>query len=157
MEGQLNVGSVVRVGLHGRNVRAFVTELLDEPAVANPRPVSRLVSPAPIFDADTIELAQWVARRYVVPLGQVLHDAVPGRFSLPESSMKPPGNPARVSDALAPGGLGEGLANVIRASGGAWMAPPTILMLHNTMHRPFFKSPRIMNRIVPTSRSYDQR
>ena len=31
----------------------------------------------------------------------------------------------------------------------AWLAPPAILMLHNTMHRPFFKSPRIMNRVVP--------
>lgn len=31
----------------------------------------------------------------------------------------------------------------------AWLAPPSILMLHNTMHRPFFKSPRIMNRVVP--------
>ena len=29
----------------------------------------------------------------------------------------------------------------------AWMAPPSILMLHNTMHRPFFKSPRILNRV----------
>lgn len=31
----------------------------------------------------------------------------------------------------------------------AWMAPPCILMLHNTMHRPFFKSPKWMNRVVP--------
>src|SRR3990167_7021643 len=31
----------------------------------------------------------------------------------------------------------------------AWLAPSTILMLHNTMHRPFFKTPRIMNRVVP--------
>jgi fatty acid desaturase len=30
----------------------------------------------------------------------------------------------------------------------AWMGPPTILMLHNTMHRPFFKSPRVLNRAV---------
>jgi fatty acid desaturase len=35
----------------------------------------------------------------------------------------------------------------------AWMAPPTILMLHNTMHRPFFKAPRLMNRIVPYTMS----
>ncbi|MFO0595954.1 MAG: fatty acid desaturase [Myxococcaceae bacterium] len=31
----------------------------------------------------------------------------------------------------------------------AWLAPPTILMLHNTMHRPFFKSPRWLNKFVP--------
>ena len=35
----------------------------------------------------------------------------------------------------------------------AWLAPPAILMLHNTMHRPFFKSPRIMNRVVPYTMS----
>ena len=35
----------------------------------------------------------------------------------------------------------------------AWLAPPAILMLHNTMHRPFFKSPRILNRVVPYTMS----
>lgn len=34
-----------------------------------------------------------------------------------------------------------------------WLAPPTILMLHNTMHRPFIKSPRILNRVVPYTMS----
>lgn len=35
----------------------------------------------------------------------------------------------------------------------AWMAPPVILMLHNTMHRPFFKRWRVLNRVVPYSMS----
>lgn len=35
----------------------------------------------------------------------------------------------------------------------AWMAPPCILMLHNTMHRPFFKSPRWLNKAVPFTMS----
>jgi primosomal protein N' (replication factor Y) len=82
---RLQVGSVVRVVLHGRNVRAFVTELLDEPAVAKARPISSLVSPEPVFDEATIRLAAWVGRRYLVPLGLVLHDAVPGRFSASDS------------------------------------------------------------------------
>lgn len=30
-----------------------------------------------------------------------------------------------------------------------WLVPPTILMLHNTMHRPFFKRPRFLNRVHP--------
>jgi fatty acid desaturase len=34
-----------------------------------------------------------------------------------------------------------------------WLGPPAILMLHNTMHRPFFKSPRVMNRIIPYAMS----
>lgn len=35
----------------------------------------------------------------------------------------------------------------------AVMAPPAILMLHNTMHRPFVKSPRWLNRFIPFSTS----
>jgi primosomal protein N' len=85
MLGRVQVGSVVRVVLHGRNVRAFVTELLDEPAVPKTRALSSLVSEEPIFTADSIELARFVARRYVAPLGLVLHDAVPGRFSTPKA------------------------------------------------------------------------
>lgn len=85
MLGRVHVGSVVRVNLHGRNVRAFVIAVLDEPDVAKPRSLSALVSAEPMFSQDTIALAAWTARRYVVPLGVVLHDAVPGRFSAPGS------------------------------------------------------------------------
>lgn len=35
----------------------------------------------------------------------------------------------------------------------AWLAPPTILMLHNTMHRPFIKSPKVLNRVIPYTMS----
>jgi fatty acid desaturase len=34
-----------------------------------------------------------------------------------------------------------------------WMAPPAILMLHNTMHRPWFKRARWLNRAVPYTMS----
>ncbi len=81
MAGRVDVGSVVRVVVHGRGMRAFVTELMDEPAVAKTRPLSTLVSPEPLFTQHEIDLARWVAHRYIVPLGLVLHDSVPGRFS----------------------------------------------------------------------------
>ncbi len=35
----------------------------------------------------------------------------------------------------------------------AWLAPPAILMLHNTMHRPFIKAPRVLGRILPYTMS----
>ena len=92
MLGRVDVGSVVRVNLHGRNMRAFVVTMLDEAAVAKPRALSSLVSEEPLFTADTIALAKWTARRYIVPLGAVLHDAVPGRFSAPART-----SPARAS------------------------------------------------------------
>lgn len=45
------------------------------------------------------------------------------------------------------------LAAAVFAIQVAWMGPPTILMLHNTMHRPFIKAPRFLNRAVPYAMS----
>jgi len=90
MLARVDVGSVVRVVVHGRGMRGFVTELLDEAAVAKPRLLRSLVSPQPLFTAAEISLARWTARRYVVPLGLVLHDAVPGRFSTAADDVQMP-------------------------------------------------------------------
>lgn len=35
----------------------------------------------------------------------------------------------------------------------AWLAPPTILMLHCTMHRPYIKSPKWLSKVIPFSSS----
>jgi primosomal protein N' (replication factor Y) len=101
MHGRVHVGSVVRVPLHGRRVRAFVTDLLDEPAVSNPRPLSALVSPEPLFAPPEIDLARWIAARYVTTLGVVLHEATPGRYSTTK-----PGDPAPSPNAPRPPWLG---------------------------------------------------
>jgi fatty acid desaturase len=45
------------------------------------------------------------------------------------------------------------LAVVVWAIQIGWMAPPCILMLHNTMHRPFFKNPRWLNKAIPFTMS----
>src|SRR5439155_165882 len=94
MRERVDVGSVVRVPLHGRRVRAYVTELLELPAVADPRPLSSLVSAEPLFAREQIELARWVADRYVTTMGTVLHDAVPGRYSAPTPAVATPSRPA---------------------------------------------------------------
>lgn len=102
LQGKVEVGSVVRVVLHGRGMRAFVTDLLEAPAVAKANPLRSLVSPQPLFGADEVELARWIARRYVVPLGLVFHDAVPGRFS------------SRDTEDLGEGGEGHSRTEAIR-------------------------------------------
>jgi primosomal protein N' (replication factor Y) len=128
MLGRVGVGSVVRVNLHGRNVRAFVIELLDEPAVPTPRALSSLVGAEPLFTAETIALAAWAARRYVVPLGVVLHDAVPGRFSAPGSG---PGLRSKVSAGAAaavdrPVWLRDDLAACVAAGGEMCVVLPSL-------------------------------
>ena len=123
MIGKVHPGSVVRVVLHGRSMRAFVTELLTDAAVPNPRPLRSLVAPEPVFAPSEIELARWVSRRYVVPLGHVFHDAVPGRFSAPGSDGAVSSPPRRVP---APGWLNGGLDDVVRQRGAVCVFPPTV-------------------------------
>lgn len=41
------------------------------------------------------------------------------------------------------------LALIVWAVQLGWMSPPTILMLHCTMHRPFFNEPKWLNRTIP--------
>jgi len=87
--GRVAVGSVVRVPLHGRRVRAFVTELVDAPEVATTKPLSALVSEQPLYTSDEIAVARTIARRYLATVGQVLHHGVPGRYSAPKDSDPP--------------------------------------------------------------------
>ncbi len=123
MVGKVRPGSVVRVLLHGRNMRGFVTDLLDEAAVANARPLRSLVAPEAVFAPPEIELARWMARRYVVPLGHVLHDAVPGRFSAPGSNVAAVPAPASTP---APSWLRGDIGEIVQGRGAACVFPPTL-------------------------------
>ncbi|HVE92126.1 MAG TPA: hypothetical protein VNE62_07485 [Actinomycetota bacterium] len=130
MTGRVRPGCVVRVPLHGRRVRAFVTELLESPEVPDPKPLSSLVSEQPVFAPPEIELARWQARRYVATLGQVLHQAVPGRLSAPALTADPKA-PAPATPEADPGlqwleepgamarAVGERGRLVVVAAGGA--------------------------------------
>ncbi len=124
LAGKVRVGSVVRVVLHGRNMRAFVTELLSEASVPDPRPLRSVVASEPVFAARELALARWTADRYVTSLGRVLHDAVPGRFSAPSAAGdQAPDSPAR--DAPS-GAFAAGIADVIARSSVACVFPPTV-------------------------------
>lgn len=104
MLGRVAPGSVVRVPLHGRRVRAYVVAVHDHPAVERPSVLSALVSHEPLFAATEIATARWTADRYVSTLGSVLHRFVPGRYSAP----------------ALPAGRG---APPPRSAGPAWLAP----------------------------------
>lgn len=115
MRGRVRVGSVVRVRLHGRRMRAYVTSMPTEPAVPEPTTLSALVSDEPLFDPETVDLARWASRRYLASLGSVLHLATPGRFSAPPVGA----DPAELFSASAPGWLADpgALETVVRERG----------------------------------------
>ena len=122
LEGKVDVGSVVRVVLHGRGMRAFVTDLLDEPAVPNPRPLRSVVAADPLFGRGELDVARRAARRYVVAMGHVLHDAVPGRFSAPRTGLKPSTQPNRSGGDR----LRVAIAEVVGRRGHACVFPATV-------------------------------
>lgn len=74
------VGSLVQVPFHGRLVRGWV---LGRTSDVPPRvlPVKRVVSPVRFFDRPMLELASWVAERYVAPLAAVLGALSPPRVA----------------------------------------------------------------------------
>ncbi len=121
--GRVRVGSVVRVVLHGRGMRAFVTDLLDTPAVENPRPLRSVVAPEPVFGPQELALARWAADRYVASMGRVLHDAVPGRFSAPSSDHPEPQERPPRSEVRW---LGDNIHRLIEGAGEACVLPPTL-------------------------------
>lgn len=97
-------------------------ELLDEPAVPNPRPLRSVVAIDPVFGHAELDLARRAARRYVVAIGHVLHEAVPGRFSAPGTGwtrVAPPGRGG--SDRLR-----AAVADVVGNRGRACVFPPTV-------------------------------
>jgi primosomal protein N' (replication factor Y) len=121
--GRVHVGSVVRVVLHGRSMRAFVTDLLDAPAVDDPRPLRSIVAPEPVFGRHELTLARWAADRYVASMGHVLHDAVPGRFSAPMSTRSETRQLLPRSEVRW---LGGGVRELIDGAGSACIFPPTL-------------------------------
>ena len=79
--GDVAVGSIVRVELHGRRVDAWVVEYLDDASAElvdyELKPLIALLSVGP--DAETVRLARWAADRFAGPLRAVLTVASPPR------------------------------------------------------------------------------
>lgn len=76
---RLEIGSMVRVPLHGRRVAAWVSQLdPDTPAGVQLRPLAKLSGIGP--DADTVDLARWASWRWAGSLSSVLGTASPPRM-----------------------------------------------------------------------------
>ncbi|MER3455446.1 MAG: primosomal protein N' [candidate division GAL15 bacterium] len=73
----LAVGARVLVPLGGRTVPGFVVGTDSEAPVDTVLPVREVISRTPLFDADTWELARWVAERYLSHPRDALRAAFP--------------------------------------------------------------------------------
>ncbi|MEW6429340.1 MAG: primosomal protein N', partial [Thermodesulfobacteriota bacterium] len=79
LAGEVAVGKRLLVPLGRRNVTAYCLD----PAAAPPtgdfklRPILDVLDAAPLFPAGMIPFFQWIARYYLVPLGEVIGEALP--------------------------------------------------------------------------------
>ncbi|MCU1456837.1 MAG: replication restart helicase PriA, partial [Actinomycetia bacterium] len=77
MADRVRVGSIVRVGLHGRRVRGWIVEddVVAETEAAKLKPLLQLVSEGP--PPELVDLASWAAWRWAGPSAALLRAASP--------------------------------------------------------------------------------
>jgi primosomal protein N' len=88
LQAAVQVGSLVRVPFGNRRVRAIVTSLLPT-AAEGLEEVAALVAGAPVAPGRLIEVFDWLALRYVAPLGRAFERAVPPRVRMKVASPEP--------------------------------------------------------------------
>ena len=78
-EVTVHVGSVVRAPFRGKRRIGVVTGLLEASDIERPLPLAALVGPG--LDDETVDLARWVAGRYLATLGEALATVLPQRVA----------------------------------------------------------------------------
>lgn len=74
---QIQKGVCVQVPLRGKTAQGFVVAVKEQSEVANPRPIEKALSNGPVLTLELFELAVWLARYYMCPLGKVLKTMLP--------------------------------------------------------------------------------
>ncbi len=124
LAGAITVGCIVRVVLHGRQVRGWVVaEVTELPALVGLRPVGELVSigPAPAV----VELSRWAAWRYSGRLRPLLVAASPPRLvrSLPPRAEQA-GSGGRAGGATAEGEIAAATLQALSSPSAVLRLPP---------------------------------
>ncbi len=86
----LEVGSRVRVNLHGRSVRGWVVELAESSEVETLKPIAKRLGAGP--PPDIVALCEWAAWRWDGPWSRLLASASPTRIV--HERMRPPAQAA---------------------------------------------------------------
>jgi primosomal protein N' (replication factor Y) (superfamily II helicase) len=119
-------GHLVSVPFHGRTVHGYV---LGPAREVPPRvlPVRGVLSSVPIVNATGLDLARWIAERYVVPLATAIAAMHPPRVAGEESEPVPAGEPTPQPDVppVLEGLDGGGhLLDAVREGQGAFLVRP---------------------------------
>jgi len=73
----VQVGSRVLAALGNRRITGFVVGLTDSTNLTDVREVEDVLDPEPVFSAEMLQLARWIAEYYLAPLGEVLRTMLP--------------------------------------------------------------------------------
>ncbi|MEM9654142.1 MAG: hypothetical protein AAGA65_18755 [Actinomycetota bacterium] len=110
---QVELGSLVRVELHGRRVAGWVIAVDVTPAPGvTLRPITKVSSVGP--PADVIDLGRWAARRWSGRLTSVLKTASPQTMVRTSAAQRPRRGPTGTGDQLATAALAEPGVTVVR-------------------------------------------
>lgn len=77
LASSIEKGVSVEVPLRGRRAQGFVVEVKQESEFAKCRPIFKALSEGPVVTLELFELAVWIARYYMCPLGKVLRTMLP--------------------------------------------------------------------------------
>jgi primosomal protein N' (replication factor Y) len=80
----VHIGSVVRAPFRGKRRQGVVTGLLERSDIERPIPLTAVVGPG--LDAGLVDLARWVAARYLSTMGEALATILPQRVAGEEDS-----------------------------------------------------------------------
>jgi primosomal protein N' (replication factor Y) (superfamily II helicase) len=77
LDAQAVPGARVEVPFGTRTVTGYVVDRAAEADVAAPRPLTGVLDEPPPLSPEAVQLARWVANRYVAPLGEVIKAMLP--------------------------------------------------------------------------------
>lgn len=128
--GVLQVGSRVRVDLHGRRVAAWVVDVdVTPPTGVAPKPIARWSGDGP--PASVVALAEWAAWRWAGPVSSFLGTASPPRVVRHLGAHRPPRNPIVPVDnpVASPGGGSVALGDAVLSDAAVSSGRPSLIRL----------------------------
>ncbi len=81
LENLVTPGSLVEVPFGSRHAQGIVVREVETPQVAETRPVTALIDPAPVLTPAQMRLGEWLAERTLSPLAACLHTMLPPGLS----------------------------------------------------------------------------